>query len=137
MDDFPSLGELAKNEREQAVRSLAIGYGEVEFSAHEGRVWPQHLDSQVAEFELAHLVARALIVFLVAVESGLPSLGFMGSGEKGQLGRIPIPGHETFQIPPVPCGLLRFNHLSNGSGPSVSCVLRQGENREGSYDAEQ
>ena len=51
----------------------------MKLSADKCRFRAEHLDAQVGEFELAHVMAGTLIVILVAIERRLPAFRFMRS----------------------------------------------------------
>src|SRR6266446_856700 len=100
----------------------------MELTAYECNLGAQHLDSQVREFQFAHFFSGSLIGLLVAVEGGLPTLRFAGAGEKCQVGRIPISGHERFEIALVPGSLLFVDHLTDLFGSSRRSGRTQNSN---------
>src|SRR5580698_596693 len=68
-------------------------------------------------------MARALIAFLVAIEGSLPAVRFMATRKKCQVGRMPISRHETFQVLPVPSGLLFFHHFSDCGARGIASIF--------------
>src|SRR5262245_25608835 len=75
VDDAPAAGEAAEDEGEQAA-GIVLLQGQLPAAAHQGVVGAEQLDVQLAEGELAHLAALALVLFAVAVERGLPAARF-------------------------------------------------------------
>jgi hypothetical protein len=114
VDDFPSVGEVAEDEGEEAVRSFAIRHGEVVFAAHRGGVGAEGLDAEIREFQLAHFMARARVCGAVVVEGLLPSAAFVATGEEGELGGPPVSGHEGFEVVAIPGGLLGVKNRGDG-----------------------
>src|SRR5579863_4795392 len=96
------------------MRSFSIRHGEMPRPTHESRVGAQHFDSQPGELQLAHFVPRTRVRCAVAVDRGLPSLALGGAGEKRQLRRIPVTGHEGLEIVAVPGVLLRAQYIFDG-----------------------
>src|SRR5690348_5661826 len=88
--DLPSVGKLPEYEREQAVRSFAVGHRELPAATHEGCVCPQGFDLQIGKLQLAHAAWRVLIALLVAIESLLPTMGNFAPRKERVIGRVPI-----------------------------------------------
>src|SRR5713101_2249095 len=113
--DLPSLRKLAKYEREQSVRRLAVGHSQLPGTADEGRIRAQDLDAQAGEFQLSHLMPGARIGRAITFNRGLPSATFFRAGKERELRRIPVACHEGFQIVLVPRLLLRAEDVLHGS----------------------
>src|SRR4029077_14950869 len=47
-------------------------------------------------------MTRAGVRSAIAVKRGLPALVFAGTGEKSQLRRMPVAGHKSFEVLPIP-----------------------------------
>src|ERR1700716_2587186 len=62
----------------------------------------------------------------------------MRSRKKRQLWRIPVAGHEAFQVPAIPGRLLIFNHFANCDPASITSVLaRARDDESGNYPHQQ
>src|SRR5205823_13073151 len=72
VDDAPAFGQLLQDQREQPAGVLAL-QGQLPAAADQGVIAAERLDLEVAECELAHLTAFALVALAVAVERGLPA----------------------------------------------------------------
>src|ERR1035438_1788354 len=98
VDDAPAFGKLAKEQGKQPVRLLAVREGEVPPATNKCTVLSEHLNLDVGHLQFAHLGIGGLILFAIALQGRLPALGFGGAGKENQLPRIPVSGHETFEI---------------------------------------
>lgn len=94
VDNFPAVGEFAKDKREEAVRSFAVGHGEVIFAADESGVGAEWLDTEICKFQFSHVVPGTGVGGAIVVEGLLPSVIFVATGKEGQIRRIPVSAHE-------------------------------------------
>src|SRR5215813_2691941 len=82
-------------------------------AADDGMIRADHIYADFLERQLAHLLAFALVFLLVTIESRLPAGGLGPAGEKTQVRRIPVTGHESFQVALVPGDYLIVEYFSN------------------------
>src|SRR5580692_681274 len=71
------------------------------------------LNVQVGELELSHLLAFALVLIAIPLSGRLPPGCFLCSREERQIWRVPVTGHEGFEITAVPGFLLPMQNLLN------------------------
>src|SRR5262249_8922311 len=81
---------------------------------HQGEVGAEEAHLDVAEGQLTHLAALALVALLVAVVGLPPAELPVAPGGEAQLGGVPVAGHEPFEVPPVPGLLLVGQYLADG-----------------------
>jgi len=82
VDDLPTAGELAKDQREQAMRSLPIRHGEMPCAPNEGAFWAKHLDAQDGKLQRPHFMAGTGVGGFIAVKCRLPAAGLFGAGKE-------------------------------------------------------
>jgi len=73
MDYSPALGELAKNQCEQAAGLAAARKGEMPMPSYERRARTKHLYLKVREFQPAHFAALALVSTSVTCNRLVPA----------------------------------------------------------------
>src|ERR1035437_9602266 len=93
VDDPPAFGELAKDQREHTMRLLAIRHDELKLPSHERGIRAQRLHLQIAERQRSHGMTFRLVAATVALQGRFPPLRLGGSGEKCQIGRVPVAVH--------------------------------------------
>src|SRR5262249_21013176 len=89
------------DEREQAAGVLLLER-QLPAAADQGVLLAEKANGDVLESEFAHLRFRGLVLLAVAFQQGLPAARFHAAGEEGQVVRLPVAGHEAFQIALVP-----------------------------------
>src|SRR5262245_50271389 len=92
--DAPPRICLAQDQREDTGRVLVLQL-QIESAAYEGVIVAKKFDRHFIERELAHLLAFALVVFLIAFECRLPSLRLLVAGKEAELLGFEIALHET------------------------------------------
>src|SRR5579862_175951 len=123
VDDLPPVGKFAEDQREAAVRSLAVGQRQVPRAAHERSFGPEDLNAKIREIEFPHFVARTGVSRAIAIERSLPSARLFCIGKERELGRIPVAGHECVEIVTIPGVLLgEQNLLDTGAGVTGICL---------------
>src|SRR5579863_10403163 len=116
VNNLPAIGKLAKNQRKQSLRRLAVGHSQLPSATYKGSDLTQDLDAQAGEFEFSHFVPGASIGSEITLHRCLPSVMLFCSREKSEVRRIPVPCHEAFQVVLVPGFLLLMQHALDGSG---------------------
>src|SRR5262245_6509082 len=101
VDDPPTFRQLLEDQGEKSSQRLLAGH-DLPAPADIGAVWTQHVDVDLAEGELAHLAAFGLIALPVALEGRLPATRLFLAGIETEFRRLPIAGHEPFEIALVP-----------------------------------
>src|SRR5437899_2148489 len=97
VNDAPSRGRLAQDQREDAGRAVALQL-QPKAATHQGVIGAEQLDRQLRERELAHLLALALVFFPIAFERRLPTLGLVVTREERQLLGFEVALHEADEI---------------------------------------
>ena len=113
MDDLPAAGEFFENQAEVSLHQILLGIGQVPLAQHEGGIIGNGLKFKVIKSEVAHLVA-GVIASDVAVVGRLPAPGQAASAGEGQIGRIPVTGHELPDISLIPSLNLLLQHGLDG-----------------------
>src|SRR5208282_447993 len=86
VNDAPTLGELAKDQGEGAMRLLAIGHRHLPFTIDVGRISAKKVDGlNPTHGKLPHLVPGILVPLTIAVQSFLPPLRYFGIRHESQL----------------------------------------------------
>ncbi len=112
MDDTPALGKPAQHQRENPRWRVVLEL-QAKSAADEDMTVAEQLDRQLVEREFAHFLAVGLIALAVAIERRLPAGRLLVAGEKAQFLRLPVAGHEAFQIALVPGDDLVVEDLSH------------------------
>jgi hypothetical protein len=88
------------------MRRLTVEYRQMPLSAHKPCFRAQQLNAQIGKFKLPHLMSATCVGRSITVHRGLPSIVLLRAGEKCEIGRVPVAGHERFEVVTVPGFLL-------------------------------
>src|SRR5436305_312281 len=114
VNDAPPRGRLAQDQREDAGRRFALQL-QMESATHQSVIVAEHFDRQFLERELSHLLAFALVLFLIALKGRLPALGLVVAGVEAEFFGFEIALHEAGQVGLVPGdGLIVEHTLDRG-----------------------
>lgn len=114
MHNPPAFREAHEDEREKAVRRLAVRHGEFPFAVDHGGAAAEQVDVEILKFKVAHFLAGRLVTQLIARKRWLPSLGDCRAGKEGKVRRSPVAFHEVFEIAMVPGFHLGYQHVPDG-----------------------
>ncbi len=109
----PSLRKFAEDQREHSRRLLVIRHHQMEPAAHERRIRAERLYLQIAERQRSHRIPIRLIPLPIPIQRRLPSFRLRRAGKESKLRRIPVSGHELFQVVTVPRVYLSLQYRTN------------------------
>ncbi len=113
VNDPPSLRKLAEDQREYSRRLLAVRHHQMKPAAHERRINPERFYLQIAERQRSHRISIGLIPLPIPIQRRLPPFCLRRAGKESQLWRIPVAGHELFQVVTVPRVYLILQNRTN------------------------
>ena len=109
----PSLRKLAEDQREYSRRLLAVRHHQMKSAAHERRINPERFYLQIAERQRSHRISIGLIPLPIPIQRRLPPFRLRRAGKESQLRRIPVAGHELFQVVTIPRVYLILQNRTN------------------------
>src|SRR5579859_4151604 len=113
--DAPAFRDLAKDEGKQSAQIFAVGHFQVPAAAHPGGIASKHVNLQLAEIQLTHLVAFALVTGAIALQRRVPAASDVTAGIKGEFGRLPVAPHEGVDITTIPGSSLLVQYGADGA----------------------
>src|SRR5262245_58827579 len=119
--DLPAVRCFLEDHCEQPLRCL-FAHHQFPTATDQCAFGSENIDLQIVKSELAHLFAFGLVALLVALQSGLPTLGHNLAREKGQLVGLPVSSHEPFEIALVPCGDLVVEDFADSTFSAVTIL---------------
>ena len=125
--DLPPIREFAEDQRETAVRRLAVRHGQLPYAANERSVRPENFNTQIRKIQLSHFVAGTGVRSAIPLDRGLPSSGFFCPREERQVGRVPVAGHKGVKVVMIPGILLGQEDVLDGGFGIVVCSLGSSE----------
>ena len=124
VDDAPAFGKFLKDEREEAA-GIAGGGVEAPFADDERSGVAEGTDFKDVEGEMAHGGFVGIAGF-VMVEDGRPAAGEAGRTGEGDIGRVPVAGHEGGDVAAIPGLLLLIENREDGGTSGIGGSGRGG-----------
>ena len=111
VDDAPAFGEALPDQREDAADIAFVFFaGQVPVAEDERAVVAGEMELEFGEIEVPHRCAVGVALLVAGVDGVVTALGAAGAGE-GEVGGVPVGGHEGIDVAFVPVILLMRKEL--------------------------